>query len=100
VSEQQVWLSRELAEHIRKVLDPMVALYSSLASGIGGNPDRQVERAHHVGRAQGLLDAMRALDAPAAVSEVPPADEGPGQVTADAVRRMRKNAGPKHRATP
>jgi hypothetical protein len=99
VSEQQVWLSRELAEHIRTVLDPMVALYSSLASGIGGDPDRQVERAHHVGRAQGLLDAMRALDAPAAVSEVSSAD-GPGLVTADVVRRMRKNSGGQHRVKP
>jgi hypothetical protein len=96
VSEQKVWLTRELAEHIRHVLEPMVEHYSALASAIGSDPDLQSERSHHVGRAQGLIDAMRALDAPRPTVE----PDGPGLVTADVVRRMRKNAGPKHRATP
>lgn len=101
MSSAQVWLTRELSDHIRSVLDPMVEHYSGMASEIGSDPDRQTERAHHVGRAQGLIDAMRALSVAVSVPETRPE---PGQVTADVLRRMRqnagKNAGPRHRAQP
>lgn len=92
VSSAQVWLSRELADHVRAVLEPLVVQYHVLASQVGSDPARQAERAHHVGRAQGLIDAIAALGLPAAAPE-------PGQVTDDVLRRIRKNRGA-HRSKP
>lgn len=91
VSDQRVWLTRDLTEHIRSVLDPLVEYYSAQASEIGSDPGRQQERSHHVGRAQGLIDAIRALGPPA------PVVSEPGLVTGDVVRRMRTNSA-RHRS--
>ena len=92
MSGAKVWLTRGLAEHVRSVLEPMVEHYKAQASAVGSDPGRQVERAHHVGRAQGLIDAVDALTSSAAQPVVEP-----GLVTADVVRRMRRNSGGAHR---
>lgn len=90
VSSQHTWLTAELATHIRDVLDPMIEHYSDLAHSIGGDPADQTEKAHHVGRAQGLIDAVEALTAESLPVAAPPEA---GHVTADVVRRMRRNRG-------
>lgn len=95
VSSAQVWLTRELADHIRSVLEPLVEAARRDAYAVGGNPDDQVKKAHHVGRAEGLLNAINALTS--SPTDAPSREAG--LVTADAVRRMKRNRGA-HRGTP
>jgi hypothetical protein len=46
---------------IRAVLTPLLRESSQAARGLGGAPGVHEERTWHIGRAQGLLDALQAL---------------------------------------
>jgi hypothetical protein len=65
VSDQHAWLSGGLSElvvaRIRETLQPLLDEYGDLARSVGGGFDRQVERAHYIGQAQGVADALNAL---------------------------------------
>jgi hypothetical protein len=110
MSEQKVWPSRDLADNILGDLDVIRTEIAQKVYAARGEDNKPVQQA--------LLAVAWRLDelreqlqerlgvpavAPSVFSDAPPIElpvVEPGQVTADALRRMRKNAGPKHRATP
>lgn len=55
---------------IRDTLAPLLRESSQAAHSLGGAPEVRDERTWHIGRAQGLLDALRAL-APVFGGELP-----------------------------
>jgi hypothetical protein len=55
---------------IRDTLTPMLRESSQTAHELGGAPEVREERSWHIGRAQGLLDALHAL-APVFGGETP-----------------------------
>lgn len=106
MSEQKVWPSRELAD---AVLADLAVVQAEVQAGVHaarGEDNKPVQQA--LLAVAWRLDELReqlldrlgvpAVAPPTFASEAPAAE--PGVVTADVVRRMRKNAGPKHRAVP
>lgn len=62
MSDVWVFTSQEAADLIRAVLQPLAEQYGVQARRIGGgNPDTLAERAHWIGQAQGVTDAIEAL---------------------------------------
>jgi hypothetical protein len=100
VSDLHVWPTRHFAELVKQTLDPLVQHYSDLAQSLGGAPEVLVERAHHIGHAQGLIDAINALvpllgGVSPAVPERPElADEAPAEwPKVSPTSRVRRNGG-------
>ena len=61
MTEPQSWATHTL-QLIRETLTPLMDEAGRLARGLGGDPDVQVDKAHYTGQAQGISDAMRALE--------------------------------------
>lgn len=63
MSEVRVFTAREAADLIHAVLGPMLDRYRIQARDVGNLPaeSAQVQRAHLIGRAQGVVDAIEAL---------------------------------------
>jgi hypothetical protein len=108
VSEQQVWPSRELAD---AVLADLAVVQAEVQAGVHaarGEVNKPVQQA--LLTVAWRLDELREqlldrLGVPAAVPATfagaePQGVHEPGQVTADVVRRMRKNSGGQHRVKP
>jgi hypothetical protein len=109
VPEQRAWPSKALAEDILADIAGVRAYTAGLVHGLTADESRPERSAlvEVVGQLDDLVLSVRArLGVPSVLREPagvwPEVQPGPGLVTADVVRRMRKNSGgqAKHRARP
>lgn len=112
MSEQKVWPSRELADAVLADVAAVRTYVAGMAHSFAGDDSKETQQAlvTVVGELDELAQRIRSrLETPTGLpnvfSDAPPEQwpvVEPGLVTADVVRRMRKNSGgkAKHRAQP